>query len=177
MQQLWSDFINWIKASGLTEILSIGITTFLSVFVPRAFRNITNAKANELNAVATNKAITENYDANQKKTTEDIESLKNTIKELKTQTTEAMQTIEKLGGIIALLISNAKTNNFTKEQALKLFKIPSEKIEVQEQAKTTHELVEEIVNTVTEDVKTKVEKEESGQYDTLVNDLLKDYVK
>ena len=177
MQQLYNDFIQWIQSAGLSDLFNILSTVFVAVFVPIASKLSTRAKVDAITTVAENKVLTENYDKNQKATEEKIEELKSTINELKSNNEQTKQLLEKFGGIIALLIQNAKTNASTKDLALKLFNIPTEKVEVVNQPKTTQEVVAQIVNTVTEDIKNKVQKEESGQYDTLVDDLINNYGK
>ena len=177
MQQLYNDFIQWIQSVGLSDIFNIISTVFVAVFVPIASKLSTRAKVDAITTVAENKVLTENYNKNQKATEEKIEELKSTINELKSNNEQTKQLLEKFGGIIALLIQNAKTNASTKDLALKLFNIPTEKVEVVNQPKTTQEVVEQIITSVTEDIKTKVEKEESGQYDTLVDDLINKYGK
>lgn len=177
MKQLYMDFINWVQNVGLSEVVNILSSVFIVVFLPIAKKRITSAKVDAITTVAENKTITKNYDDNQKKTSVEIKELKETIKELQANGEKTQQLLEKFGGIIALLIQNAKTSASTKDLALKLFNIPTEKVEVKEQTKTTHELVEEITKVVEEEIKSSVEKEESGQYDSLVNDLLNEYVK
>lgn len=178
MQELYNDFINWIQSVGLSDIFNILSTVFVAVFVPISNKLTTRAKVDAITSVAEKRVITENYDKNQKQTSDEIKELKETIKELQSNGEKTQQLLEKFGGIIALLINNAKTTNETKNFALKLFKIPTEKIEKSEDTKkTTHELVEEIVNNVSEEVKVKVEKEQNGQFDTLVDDLISNYGK
>lgn len=175
MQELYLDFIEWIKSIGLGEILSIVVSAFVAIFIPVANKQTTNAKLEALVNVANNKTLTENYDSNQKKTNEKIEELKSTIKELEANNKITQELLEKFGGIIALLIQNAKTDSKAKDWALKLFSIPTEKLNVENKEITTKEIVSEIVEEVQQEVKEKVEKEESGQFDSLVDDLLKDY--
>ena len=178
MQELYNDFINWIQSVGLSDIFNILSTVFVAVFVPIANKLTTRAKVDAITSVAEKRVITENYDKNQKQTSDEIKELKETIKELKANGEQTQQLLEKFGGIIALLIQNAKTSVDTKALAIKLFNIPTEKIEKSEDTKkTTHELVEEIVNNVSDEVKVKVEKEQNGQFDTLVDDLISNYGK
>lgn len=174
IKDLYTTFIEWSKEVGLTEILNYIIVVFNAIFVPLASRWIKNAKVKAIDAVATNKTITKAFNENQEKTDKEIAKLKSLVVELKEQNKEYANTLEKLGGIIALLIQNAKTNGNAKEYALKLFNIPTE---VKPTTISQTDVVEEIKKEVEKAVHEQATKEEKGQYDNLVDELVNNYGK
>lgn len=173
MKELYLSFIEWTKNVGLSEILNYLVVLFNAIFVPIATRIVKNAKVKTIDAVAKNKNITQSYKESQEKTDKQVAELKNEISILKQQGEQSIATLERLGGIIALLIQQAKTNGNAKDYALKLFSIPTEKLEAKQN--NSSDVVKDIVKEVEKEVHEQAVKEQKGQYDSLVDELINHY--
>lgn len=173
MKELYLSFIEWTKNVGLSEILNYLVVLFNAIFVPIATHIVKNAKVKTIDAVAKNKELTSAIKESQTKVDKEVAELKKEISILKQQGEESIATIERLGGIIALLIQQAKTNGNAKDYALKLFSIPTEKVNVKKE--NSSEVVKDIVKEVEKEVHEQAVKEQKGQYDSLVDELINHY--
>ena len=163
--ELWNTIKEWYVGSGLNEVVLVllgGLSTF---FVGTLKSKLIDTTTREVKAVSTNKVLREQQEQTETLYTEtsnkQIEKLDN-----------VEETMNKLVAMVFLILQNAKTDNDTKERALRIYEKSKVKVleATEEIEKTTTETIEEIKEIIKEEITNK--EENANQYSTLVDGLL-----
>ena len=167
--EIWKQIVDWYNASGFSMIFESLIGVFVVVYNFIASNKLKASKLKEISSVATNKVLTEKINLSN----EDISNKINAI------TTELKGSACILNGVVPtllIIIQNSKIDPKSKQLALKTIELIGKGEPSVKQEEKLEDVVNEIKESVEQEVAESVEKEESGQLDSLVENLLSEVI-